>query len=1085
MSTVSVVRAHRFHILLIAVAASVGCRASLPTPAGVRLHCEASSECPSGYICNPNTQLCLSDKNPDTSVPAVVPPVTLSPSVGNESTTFSVTFATSEALPEPPVVYFDDGGTRHELTFSQAATTTTNWTFTYVPDGSESQRALPLSIHASDAAGNTLDGFLGANIVFDFTAPAMQQLALLWEPPPDSRLRLADALLGGGVLSSLADASDGAQITVNLALDAPLDPATQIQVDLVDATSHLAVKSLTFQSQSGSTYSFAGVVDATMAEGSYVARVRAQDQAGNVSEAFGTKVLHVDRSAPSPADVTTPDRTIYARIPYGKAGVPSPAFTVTGTSLAVEANAYVFGLAAGSADAAALGATRADSNGAFSLSLAPIDRPEVYLMVLDGAGNTSAVAKVLQVAWTGTLGNKRAGSVVENPLMFWDSQVFSGNQLVAPATERGASDGLAKLTCDTSCNPADSVVTSGNGYWSQVVPAAPYGDPPRTFVPYGRMAVAFDPVSHMVLALGGQRNGMAGFGETWGFDGTQWKFLTSAGPPTRYGARMAFDANLNRVLLFGGQQNTLDSPRCAPSSADYNCSDLWSWNGASWIVMTITGTPPTERANPGMAFDANRSRTVIYGGNQSTTILNDTYELACASGSTTCTSTSYASAPTTGRTMMAMTYDARTTAKRVLMFGGANAQFSPSTIYSDLWQRSGTTWSQVAASAGNGRYDSSLMWDADRQAVMLFGLADQGAWSHCAAPWLLSGSAFVCPSATVVEGASSANESNDTYAVYDSWRKQVVVFGKDLGGATYIWKNGVADAPGHVFTAPLSAPLQQGATVVDRINFQPSTTPVPAGYIADSWQSYGPQSNGRTYGWACSGSASYCPSSSYAVQNNCAAPSEVYDTYVLMQCVVQNPVYVCTWEYALPNGLYHVQYVLGDSAEPGDYAISIEGTPVSGTTTTSNLWLTGEVTVNVTDGKLTIANQDFSVSGFCQPNSDTCKNKLDALTIIAAAPVDMIDLTWYGGATSTSAGVQLLAYDGTAWASLGTFSGGIPALATLHWTSASQVEAAKYLLGEDMTASFALRPAGVNGVLASYAQVATDYVELSVRYRLP
>lgn len=60
----------------------------------------------------------------------------------------------------------------------------------------------------------------------------------------------------------------------------------------------------------------------------------------------------------------------------------------------------------------------------------------------------------------------------------------------------------------------------------------------------------------------------------------------------------------------------------------------------------------------------------------------------------------------------------------------------------------------------------------------------------------------------------------------------------------------------------------------------------------------------------------------------------------------------------MPNGSYKVRVVSGDAINTfGTYATNVEGTLViSGTPTVGNYWLEGTVTVNVTDGKLTLTN---------------------------------------------------------------------------------------------------------------------------------
>ncbi|MGB7156920.1 MAG: Ig-like domain-containing protein, partial [Tepidisphaeraceae bacterium] len=126
------------------------------------------------------------------------------------------------------------------------------------------------------------------------------------------------------------------------------------------------------------------------------------------------------------------------------------------------------------------------------------------------------------------------------------------------------------------------------------------------------------------------------------------------------------------------------------------------------------------------------------------------------------------------------------------------------------------------------------------------------------------------------------------------------------------------------------------------INFQPDGVPVPSGYRADIGRLYGKRSNGLTYGWSAANEAN-------AVDRDAPnALSQELDTY--------NAMGDLTWAIAVPNGTYSVYVAAGDpSSINAKYGIMVENTlAVSGAPTQAMPWVGGTVTVEVTDGTITL-----------------------------------------------------------------------------------------------------------------------------------
>jgi len=124
------------------------------------------------------------------------------------------------------------------------------------------------------------------------------------------------------------------------------------------------------------------------------------------------------------------------------------------------------------------------------------------------------------------------------------------------------------------------------------------------------------------------------------------------------------------------------------------------------------------------------------------------------------------------------------------------------------------------------------------------------------------------------------------------------------------------------------------------VNFQPSTSPVPVGFVGDYGEAY---SSIKGFGWTV------LPKS-VNKRNYSTSPSEIYDTLALA-----NPTSV--WEVAVPkSGNYAITICLGDPYYQAYLQnVQIEGVNVANETfTVDSRWIEKKATVNVVDGKLTI-----------------------------------------------------------------------------------------------------------------------------------
>jgi hypothetical protein len=87
-----------------------------------------------------------------------------------------------------------------------------------------------------------------------------------------------------------------------------------------------------------------------------------------------------------------------------------------------------------------------------------------------------------------------------------------------------------------------------------------------------------------------------------------------------YAASAAFDPGLQGVVLFGG----------GSGGVDQNTTWLWDQLGATWTHLSTPQSPPA-REGAGMTYDAALERVILFGGQDNNGSFNDTWELISTS----------------------------------------------------------------------------------------------------------------------------------------------------------------------------------------------------------------------------------------------------------------------------------------------------------------------------------------------------------------------------------------------------------------------------------------------------------------------
>lgn len=286
-------------------------------------------------------------------------------------------------------------------------------------------------------------------------------------------------------------------------------------------------------------------------------------------------------------------------------------------------------------------------------------------------------------------------------------------------------------------------------------------------MPVGRSApgFSFDRVRGVGVLFGGLAPGGIRFGDTWEYEGGQWRFKSDGvGPSPRRGHGMVYDRQRGLTILMGGNP-----------AGTASVNDVWSWDGSSWSAQPTgpsarvdhamawidsggvpgasnliavyggrvatsagaallddlhvfspttgvwtnvpnLGTPPGARRGHAMAFDEARRQLVLFGGihPDGTSFLGDTYVWSPDTGAWGRLLPLNAPAARQGHIMV---YDEAR--QRVVLHGGATGT-TTTTIQRDTWEWDGSNWIRLT-DADFGRFTGSAAFDPVGDRVLVYG----------------------------------------------------------------------------------------------------------------------------------------------------------------------------------------------------------------------------------------------------------------------------------------------------------------------------------------------------------------------------
>ncbi len=296
--------------------------------------------------------------------------------------------------------------------------------------------------------------------------------------------------------------------------------------------------------------------------------------------------------------------------------------------------------------------------------------------------------------------------------------------------------------------------------WTQATPSTS---------PSGRDlgGMVYDAAAGEMVLFGGY-SGTAPLNDTWLYNaGTDvWSQAAPAtSPATRSRFAMSYDAAAGDIVLFGGYDATTTTW----------LNDTWLYNAAAdtW-TQEAPATSPSVRGNAAMSYNAAADVEVLFGGYSGSVYLNDTWTYSVATD--TWTLESPATSPSLRSDAMSA-YDGAGTLE--VLFGGNNGTNS----LNDTWTyNAGTdTWAQLASSATPAnRENSSMVYDSASGEMVLFGGINStgilnDTWTYTASGgWV---ERFPATSPPARFGATM---------VYDAASGVVVLFGGGVSGTSFL-----------------------------------------------------------------------------------------------------------------------------------------------------------------------------------------------------------------------------------------------------------------------------------------------------------
>jgi N-acetylneuraminic acid mutarotase len=290
--------------------------------------------------------------------------------------------------------------------------------------------------------------------------------------------------------------------------------------------------------------------------------------------------------------------------------------------------------------------------------------------------------------------------------------------------------------------------------------------------PRAYISLAYDTESKLIILFGGQlgnyRLASNYVNDTWVYDAdaNKWtEMKPSNSPGKRSAAALAYDAESDRVILFGGANMTT-----------WGMSDTWAYdyNTNTWTQMA---NGPTKHLGARLAYDAESDRIILFGGfNMSGFLYDDTW--AYDFNSDTWTEMKPAINPP-GRNYQAMTYDSK--ADRILTWGGTDANGTP--LDANIWayDYNTNTWQELAP--GDGAHPvvrdySAMAYDPESDRTVVYGGVRLGSGETGNETWAYN---YNTNTWMNLQPSAAPDKRSRHAMAYNAATNKIILFGGEVG----------------------------------------------------------------------------------------------------------------------------------------------------------------------------------------------------------------------------------------------------------------------------------------------------------------
>ncbi len=290
-------------------------------------------------------------------------------------------------------------------------------------------------------------------------------------------------------------------------------------------------------------------------------------------------------------------------------------------------------------------------------------------------------------------------------------------------------------------------------------------------------SMAYHSIDSLVYLFGGASH-KAVQSELWVFTDSIWNEIkTSNAPVPRTFSPLVYDAENNRLMLFGGSKVLFGTT----PDAQNLLNDTWEFRNEQWNKLN-TENAPSPRAEAMMAYDESRKTIVLFGGyniqNGEYLKLNDTWEFRDGDWHLM---EGRGPSPRHG---VSLAYDPED--KSVLLFGGSTIDKQYGENTGETWRWNGKEWSKLQLKQPTGVFNASMVYDLENKEFIRFGGWNGG--SRINDTWIFRNNQW-----DKLETDPGPAPRNHSAMAYDEKHNRTVLFGghdgRNIFGDTWIFSN--------------------------------------------------------------------------------------------------------------------------------------------------------------------------------------------------------------------------------------------------------------------------------------------------------